>query len=107
MSDYKTAKRRFWENHIGKWKLSGLSQAEYCRQNDVKVKSFRYWKRRVGRLGGAPALVEVPFPRPLPSSPCAVSSQLCLVINQKYRIEVGKGFDPEDLERLLRVVVRI
>jgi hypothetical protein len=107
MSDYKTAKRRFWENHIGKWELSGLSQVEYCRENDIKVKSFRYWKRRVGRLGGAPALVEVPFPQPSTPSPCAVSSQLCLVIDQKYRIEIGKGFDPEDLERLLRVVAHI
>lgn len=107
MSDYKTAKRRHWENHIEKWKLSGLSQVEYCCQNDVKVKSFRYWKRRVGRLGGAPALVEVPFAQPITPCVSPVPPQLCVVIKQRYRVEIGKGFDAEDLERLLRLLVRI
>ena len=47
--------------HIEKWKASGVSQVEYCRLNDVNIKSFRYWKRRIGSLGCAPALVEVPL----------------------------------------------
>lgn len=106
MSQYKTEKRKIWEKHIEKWKSSGLSQVEYCRQNNVKVKSLRYWKQRVGRLGSAPALVELPlFKSPVPL--LSHTPQLCLVINQRYRIEIGKGFDSEDFERVVRVLGRI
>ncbi|MDR3567682.1 MAG: hypothetical protein P4L43_06600 [Syntrophobacteraceae bacterium] len=35
-------RRRFWDKHIEEWKSSGLSQADYCRQNglNIKVHSF-------------------------------------------------------------------
>lgn len=107
MSQYKTEKRKIWEKHIEKWKSSGLSQVEYCRQNNVKVKSLRYWKQRVGRLGSAPALVELPAFRATPVFTPQAAPQLCLVINQRYRIEIGKGFDSEDFERVVRVLGRI
>jgi hypothetical protein len=104
---YKSEKRRFWEKHIEMWKESGLSQVEYCRVNDVRIKSFRYWKRRVGRLSCAPALVEVPLPKSLSIPILPAHPQLCLVVDQHYRVEIAKGFDPEDLERVIRVLGRI
>jgi hypothetical protein len=104
---YKSEKRRFWEKHIEKWKGSGLSQVEYCRVNDVKIKSFRYWKRRVGRLGCAQALVEVRLPKTLSIPIPPAHPQLCLVVGQHYRIEICKGFDSEDLERVVRMLGRI
>src|ERR1700757_3013139 len=106
MSTYKSEKRRFWEKHIEKWKVSGHSQVEYCRLNDVNIKSFRYWKRRIGRLSCAPALVELPLLKSLPASVLPLSPQLCLVV-ERYRIEIGKGFDSEDLERVVRTLGRI
>jgi hypothetical protein len=104
---YKSEKRRFWEKHIEKWKESGLSQVEYCRVNDVKIKSFRYWKRRVGRLGCAKAPVEVRLPKALSIPISPAHPQLCLVVGQHYRIEICKGFDSEDLERVVRMLGRI
>jgi hypothetical protein len=29
-------KRKFGENHIQAWQQSGLTQVEYCRQNNLK-----------------------------------------------------------------------
>ena len=37
----------FWTKHISEWKDSGLSQAQYCRTNNLKVKTFSNWKRKV------------------------------------------------------------
>jgi hypothetical protein len=107
MSIYKTEKRLYWENHIEKWKASGLSQVEYCRLNDVKVKSFRYWKRRIGRLSRASALVELPPFKSMPLNASQDNPQLCLVVGRHYRIEIGRGFDSEDLERVVRILGRI
>jgi hypothetical protein len=98
-----SGRQRFWENHIAQCKASGLSQSEYCRLNKISIKSFYYWKRRLKRCG-VPTLVEVPLPKsfPIPSS----CPQLCLVIG-RYRIEMGRGFDAEDLERVVRTLGRI
>ena len=29
-------KRQFWEDHVQAWQQSELTQAEYCRQNNLK-----------------------------------------------------------------------
>ncbi len=98
-------RRRFWENHIEKWKSGGLSQAEYCRQNGVNLKSFHHWKRRTAHLCCKPVLVELALPETLsPSfSPSAQAPKLCLV-SGRFRIEIGKGFDAGDFERVVRIL---
>lgn len=35
-----------WSSHIAKWKSSGLSQAAYCRSNNLKYHAFIYWRRK-------------------------------------------------------------
>jgi hypothetical protein len=101
----RVGRRRFWEDHIAHCAASGLSQVEYCRSNKISVKSFYYWKRRSkGRADSIPALVELPLPKSLPILPA--HPQLCVVVDG-YRVEIGKGFDSEDFERVVRVLGRI
>ena len=100
----RSARERFWQGHLEQCNATELSQVEYCRLNKISLKSFRYWNGKSKRSAPRPpALVEVPVSRPLPvlSAP-----QLCLLVN-RYRIEIGKGFDPEDLERVVRILERI
>ena len=104
----RSGKRRLWEDHLAQWSTSGLSQAEYCRSNKIGLKkSFQYCKRRSKRNGAPLALIEVPLSKPLVIPALSVSPQLCLVVDQRYRVEIAKGFDPEDLERVVRVLGRI
>ena len=37
----------FWQHHIVQWQVSGLSQAAYCRQQDLCSHQFSYWKRQL------------------------------------------------------------
>ncbi len=103
----RSGKQGFWEKHIAQWNGSGLSQVEYCRSNKINLKSFQYWKRKSKRDLVAPALVEVPLAKALSIPISPAHPQLCLVVGQHYRIEIGKGFDSEDLERVVRVLGRI
>ena len=103
----RSGKRRLWEKHIAQWSASALSQVEYCRKNRIGLKAFQYWKRKSKRSGSAPALVEVPLCKPSSISILPAPPQLCLVVGQHYRIEISKGFDSEDLERVVRVLGRI
>lgn len=101
----RSGKKRFWEDHISEWSTTRLSQAEYCRLNKIGLKSFQYWKRKT-RRSSAPALVELPLLKSTPVSVFSSTPQLCLIV-ERYRIEIGKGFDSEDLERVVQVLGRI
>jgi hypothetical protein len=37
----------FWQHHIAQWQASGLSQAGYCRQQELCAHKFSYWKRQL------------------------------------------------------------
>ena len=51
--------KRCWQRHVEKWKASGLSQAEYCRKNNLRSRGFGYWKRKLEKQN-LPELVELP-----------------------------------------------
>lgn len=40
------SKEQFWQEHFTTWEASGLSQAEYCKQHDLKYANFTYWRTR-------------------------------------------------------------
>lgn len=39
-----TQAMQFWPEHVSKWRDSGLSQADYCRQHGLCQNSFSYHK---------------------------------------------------------------
>jgi len=101
-------KLRYWKDQLEKWKGSGLTQAQYCRENNLRVHRFLYWRKRI--LPEKPpqvSLVELPIQRavsePLPPHGVAIS----LVVDGHYRIEIDKGFDPATLDQVIRIVSRL
>lgn len=99
-------KRRFWEGQLQCWKEGGLSQAQFCRQNDLKVSQFLYWKKRLLPDSLPGQLVELPIPKFQRSGLLSFGSPIGLIIADKYRIEIDRGFDPETLHQVLRVLGR-
>ncbi len=100
-----SGKLRFFEKHVRKWSTTEQSQSGYCRANKISFANFRYWKRKIEE-NPPPALVEVPLPKSMTLAPCSTHPDLCLVIGP-YRIEIRKGFDSEDLERVIQILERI
>lgn len=51
-----TEKHKFWQSHVSAWEQSGGNQAEYCRDHELNIKIFGYWKRKLLRTseGGKP-----------------------------------------------------
>ena len=39
-----TARGRFWQRHLQRWRQSGLSQVQYCRQQRLSAAAFGWWK---------------------------------------------------------------
>ena len=46
--DMSTEERvEFWTMALGEFRISGLSKAEFCRQNGFKTSTLNYWQRRL------------------------------------------------------------
>ena len=69
------SKAAFWRRHLAAWRDSGQSQAAYCRQEDLSLPCFGYWR---GKLD------TVPSPSPPALLPIVVSE----VSTSMDRIEV-------------------
>lgn len=100
-------KRQFWSEHLLGWQASGQSQREYCRERDLKLSGFGYWRRRLRNPDTVPGFVPVQLDDRVSSSWEPGSAALRLVTAQGHRIEIGAGFDPGVLAELLRVLARI
>jgi hypothetical protein len=94
-------KRIFWKEQIERWRESGLSQTEYCRQHDLKRHRLAYWEKRFLKAASDVSFVPVRLDD-VPDIPVRpVSSPLSLIINHHFKIEIRAGFDT----RLLRQVI--
>ena len=38
---------RQWQGQFARWRESGLSQSEYCREQGLSRHQFRYWRRKL------------------------------------------------------------
>jgi hypothetical protein len=46
VSKYVTEDKYFWQNHLSKFRESGLTRKHYCRQNAISYDRFTYWIRK-------------------------------------------------------------
>jgi hypothetical protein len=94
-------KRRFWEQQIQQWKDSGLTQIEFCRLHNLKTHQLTYWKKRFHRTQAPVSLIELQLGSALQSHTCSNGSPLRLILDEQYRIDIDRGFDPVTLQQLV------
>ncbi|HQK88573.1 MAG TPA: hypothetical protein PLU25_13190 [Acidobacteriota bacterium] len=39
---------RFWHKHVQQWQRSGATQVQYCKEHQLSVPAFRWWRRKLG-----------------------------------------------------------
>ena len=93
-----TQKQMYWHNHIKQWLRSGLSQAAYCRKNDLKIKSFTYFKSRLNKKNLPVQFVQIPIEQ------LQAPSFLKLNISSSFQIEIPDGFSQSTLTQVLQVL---
>ena len=98
--EQRNAKRQFWKEHVHGWQESGLSQKEYCRQNNLRENQLTYWKKRFATAESPVSLVELNLSGPFSPN----HSPLRLNLGNAFQIEVDRGFDPVTLKQLIYVL---
>ena len=94
-------KRIYWKQQIEQWQQSGLTQAEYCRRNNLKHHQLVYWKKRYLKtetdVSFAAVKLEDLLDTPAPPDPAS----LTVVIDNQLKVEVTDGFNPQLLRQLI------
>lgn len=91
-----------WWQHVEAWRESGLSQADYCRQQDLNPKTFSTWARRALPIDKDAPLEIIPV-QVAPSVPVA-SAHACVMLRLAHgaRLELSTAAPPRWLAELLR-----
>jgi transposase-like protein len=97
-------RRRQFEEHMRRWRDSGLTQAEYCRRYELKWSTFHYWRKRLQEKATALTLVQVPVRKNLS---CHRSHELALIVADRYTVEIGQDFNASTLARLVDTLERL
>ena len=90
--------RQLWAGLVVEFRVSGLGQAQWCRQNGYKVRHLHYWLAKFP-VTDDQAVPETPDWLPVPVEPDRAP---VVVRIGSVAIDVQAGFDPD----LLRAVVR-
>jgi hypothetical protein len=100
------------EKLVAEYEASGVTRDVFCQQRGLSVAALNKYRRRVqkwARSGAGPMLpVEVVLSTAQDSSWAARGAGVLVVASRSgRRIEVGRGFDAETLERLLTILDKV
>lgn len=98
---------QFYQRHLANWKDTGLSQAEYCRQNGLIRHRFGYWKRKLFKEAGQVEFAVLPVSLPEQSTPFIqdnISSRLRLMVGSRFSLEIPDQFCQDTLTKVLQIL---
>jgi hypothetical protein len=90
-------KSQFWQDNIIAWQSSGLSQAPYCKQHEIKFHNFAYWRNRLSPVK-APSVKLMKLGAMPVSSPVVMHSPLGV------RLELSASDLPVVLPAVLHIL---
>ncbi len=91
-------KESYWFKHYNSFNKSGLTQKEYCRQQEISYWTFNAWKRRFDKSEQDTVMQEIPLKILTDPVSC---SPIEIVFENNIRISVPENFSPETLKRIM------
>lgn len=95
---------RYWKAHVEALQQSGLTRAEYCRQQKLSYHALTYWQRKLSAKPSSKRTTLVPVPLKSLMDQSTVQSKraaLRVVLSDKIAVEIGDNFSSATLTRLL------
>ncbi len=120
-SKSKVEKAKYWRWMVEKWRASGLSQAEFCRQENCDERQLSFWKRKLiiqsndsskstkPINNNSPLFVQVEARQEknllVPAKISTSCEKLEIVIDgNQLTVKVGPSFDSSMLRRVIDVL---
>lgn len=94
-------KRSYWKQQIEQWQQTGLTQAEYCRRNNLKHHQLVYWKRHYLKTQTDVSFAAVQLEDLLAIPASIDQASIAVVIDNQFKVEVTENFDPQLLRQVI------
>lgn len=110
LTDGRSAKQEYWQDHIRAWEKGGLTQAAYCQAHSLALQTFGYWRRKCKQKVGATRPKFFPLAvLPLPiSATSSASGKIRLTLQERrFLIEVDDDFSSSTLQRLIATLEQL
>jgi len=98
----KGKKEKFWRNHVKKHSESGLTQKDYCKNNNLSYWSFSTWKNRLKKQDNN-KLVEV-APDIISSLNDKTVEDFEIIFDNRIRIKIPDNFAPVQLLSIIKTL---
>jgi len=92
-----------WWRHVKTWRESGMSQADYCRQQGLNPKTFSKWVRCEYPVDKTAPLEVIPI-QVTPTLPTAEAA-VVLKLTHGVQLELSTAVSPRWLAELLQCLV--
>jgi hypothetical protein len=108
---------QFWANHVKSCRKSQHSQVRYCRDNKLKLSTFRYWERKLrlhesrvvsetkGEHRSRSSFIDVTHViTPQNKNFAQANPFLEIEFGQSYKLKVPPNWDMDNLRKILALV---
>ncbi|MDY0132867.1 MAG: IS66 family insertion sequence element accessory protein TnpB [Desulforegulaceae bacterium] len=99
--------KNFWKTHISKWEISGLTQAEYCRINNLKNTRFTYWKLKFKKENLPLSVVEISQASINKVFNINKNSIITLHSKSGFHLNIPDDFSSDTLKQILLVLKEV
>ncbi|MCP4102484.1 MAG: hypothetical protein GY750_13835 [Lentisphaerae bacterium] len=98
-SETTNKRRSFWQTHVEAHRISGLTQKEYCLQNNISYWSFNSWKCKMKDRDHELQEVSPEIVQGLSSD----GKQIKVILDNHITISIPQGFSEETLCKILHI----
>lgn len=88
-------RKSYWQEKVNEYIGSGLTQREFCRQQDISYWSFNSWHRRLTAIPKETGLVEVTDK--IQATHTSPVESIEIVLQSGLRIRIPEQFNPAAL----------
>ena len=104
---------RFWRKHVQQWQRSGATQSQYCREHNLSIAAFHWWRRKLtpGQPGVDPqkelptalasTFTEIRIPA---GDTTAAAYTYEIVLPNRTQVRLPQNFDAEAVSKLVSLL---
>jgi hypothetical protein len=93
-----------WKDIITEWEMSGKTRKAFCRERDLTVATFSYWRTKLNRLGSTETGVPVRDSFVRYSLPTSVSNGITIEWPDGLKLRLPSGFNLNEIVELVRAL---
>lgn len=105
-------KRVYWSSKLKAWQSSGLSAPKFCKQQNLSIHVFKYWKQKLSKVFEKSTLVPVSI---IPNKSLSQHKQslsvlgsqgsgLSIHVDNRLQISIDADFNPKTLIKLVKTL---